>query len=272
MNDWFIKLFRSLIDWEWYDDINTCRLFIHLLLKVNYMDIKWRWIDIKKGERLTSYWNLSSEIGISVMQVRTCLKKLKSTGEVTIKTTNNYTLIKLNNYEKYNWDNTQDNKPLTNKEQTDNNQITTNKESKNIKKDNNIINNNISKDITTEVVNETSIIKEESFWNDDINKMQEFIKLQVEKLWYLYKSWKQERNRIRNILTWKEINWTAEKCNMNIWDFVSNIFLMSTKLDFWNWKITNAETFYKHYAKIMNEAISLKQAVSSSTWVVEIDI
>lgn len=137
MNEWFIKIFRSLINWEWYDDINTCRLFIHLLLKVNYINTKWRWIEIKKGERLTSYWNLSSEIGISVMQIRTCLKKLKSTGEITIKTTNNYTLIKLNNYDKYNWDNTQVNNPITNEQQTDNNQITTNKESKNIKKEKN---------------------------------------------------------------------------------------------------------------------------------------
>ncbi len=31
MNDGFIKLHRKIIDWEWYDDINTKTLFIHIL-------------------------------------------------------------------------------------------------------------------------------------------------------------------------------------------------------------------------------------------------
>ena len=34
----YIKLFRQIVDWEWYDDLPTCRLFIHLLLKANYAE------------------------------------------------------------------------------------------------------------------------------------------------------------------------------------------------------------------------------------------
>lgn len=110
--------------------------------------------------------------------------------------------------------------------------------------------NIISNDITTEV---------EEFWNTEINNMQEFIKEKVESLWYIYKPWKQERNRIKNILTAKIINWLAEKYKMKIYNFVWNIILLSSKLDFRNWKITNAETFYKHYDKILNESVKIKQ-------------
>ena len=46
---------------------------------------------------------------------------------------------------------------------------------------------------------------------------------------------------------------------MTIYEFVRNIFKLSTKLDFWNWKINNAETFYKHFDKIYNEWLSLKE-------------
>jgi len=74
------------------------------------------------------------------MQIRTCLKKLNLTGEITTKTTNNYTIVKLKNYDKYNWDNTQNNNQITNEQQSNNNQITTTKKEKNINKEKNIFN------------------------------------------------------------------------------------------------------------------------------------
>ena len=94
---------------------------------------------------------------------------------------------------------------------------------------------------------------------EDINQMQDFIKNLVEEAEYTYKPWKQERNRIKNILTAKQINWLAEKHWMTIYDFVWNIFYLSEKLDFWNWKIYNAETLYKHYPKIYNDWVKLKK-------------
>jgi len=37
-----------MLDWEWYDDINTKVLFIHLLIKANWKEKKWRGIKIKR--------------------------------------------------------------------------------------------------------------------------------------------------------------------------------------------------------------------------------
>lgn len=134
--EWFIQLHRKLLNWEWYKNWNVTRVFLHCLLKSNWKDKNWEWITINRGEFITSYENLSKELSwknskITIMQIRTSLNKLFLTGEITIKTTNRYTIIKVNNYNDYQKDNTQDNKQITNKQQTDNKQITTtNKDNK----------------------------------------------------------------------------------------------------------------------------------------------
>lgn len=97
----FISLHRSLLTWEWYSDMNTKALFIHLLLTVNYEDRKWRSVEVKRGQRICSIAGLSSELGISVKSVRVALKHLKSTNEVASTGTNKYTLITVVNYDKF---------------------------------------------------------------------------------------------------------------------------------------------------------------------------
>jgi hypothetical protein len=97
----FISLHRSLLKWEWYDDINTTRLFIHLLLTVNHYDETWRGIKIMRGQILTSTAKLSQETRLSVRQIRVAMTHLISTNEVTIKTTPQHTVITISQYDKY---------------------------------------------------------------------------------------------------------------------------------------------------------------------------
>ena len=130
----FIVLHRKIENWEWYQDANTFRVFIHLLLEANYEDRRWRGIVIKRGQHVTSYEKLASELKLSVQNIRTAIKHLKSTGEVTIKATSKYTLITVANYNKYqdkendtnNQPNNQPNKQPTNNQQATNKQLTTN--------------------------------------------------------------------------------------------------------------------------------------------------
>lgn len=44
----YIKLYRKLKDWEWYKDIPTKVLFLHLLIEVNFTEKKWQGREIKK--------------------------------------------------------------------------------------------------------------------------------------------------------------------------------------------------------------------------------
>ena len=140
--DGWIKLHRKFLDWEWYQDLNTKAVFIHLLFKANYEEKKWHGITIGVGSLVTSIGTLADETGLSVQMVRTVLGHLKSTNEITIKATNKYTLITISNYGLYQGftdDNQQANqqasqqsinKQITNKQQTTNKQLTTTKEIK----------------------------------------------------------------------------------------------------------------------------------------------
>lgn len=147
MNDGYIKVFRKILSWEWYDDVNTFKLWMHLLLIVNHKDNKWRGEVIKRGSTVTSYAQLSIQTGLTVQQVRTSLKKLQKTGEVTKVTSSKNTVIIVTNYDKYQdtnkQDNNQTNNELTNNQQSGNKQVTTNKndkKDKNEKNDKNINN------------------------------------------------------------------------------------------------------------------------------------
>ena len=127
MENTFIKLFRSLLDWEWYSDNSTKALFIHCLLKANFKDKTWRGIEIKRGSFLTSLESLATETGLSVQNIRTSLRKLISTNELTSTSTNRYRIVTLKNYDKYN--------AVTSKQQTTNKQLTTTKKEKKVIKE-----------------------------------------------------------------------------------------------------------------------------------------
>ena len=133
----WIKLHRQLLDWEWYDDINTSRLFIHLMLSANHKDNNWRGISIKRGSRLTSLDKLSSETNLSVSKIRTCLKKLISTNEIASKSHSQHTVFTMINYDEYQGDDKPVDKPVADESQTDDKRLATNKNVKNVKNENN---------------------------------------------------------------------------------------------------------------------------------------
>lgn len=134
----FIKLYRRITEWEWYNDINTTRLFIHLLLTANHREQKWQGLTILPGQKITSYPHLAAENTLSVQAVRTSLNKLKSTGEITVKTTSKYSLITIQNWTDYQIDNIQSNSQATGEQQASNRPSTTNKNVKNDKNEKNI--------------------------------------------------------------------------------------------------------------------------------------
>ena len=101
MEDGFIKLYRSILDWEWYKDTNTKILFLHLLLNANWEDSRYRGHDIPKGSVVIGYTALSKQLGISKQSVRTALSHLKSTGEITLKSTNKFSIVTIVNWEKF---------------------------------------------------------------------------------------------------------------------------------------------------------------------------
>lgn len=129
MNGW-IKLHRKILDWGWYSDINTRVVFIHLLLLANFDDRYYLGKLIKRGDCVVALSTLAQQTSLTLTQVRTALNHLKSTHEITIKTTNKYSIVTICNFDNYQvleienntQDNKQDNKQVTNKQQTNNTQ------------------------------------------------------------------------------------------------------------------------------------------------------
>lgn len=132
MSGW-IKLHRKLLDWEWYDDINTKTLYLHLLLTANHADKRWRGVDVPQGSTITGRKRLAQETGLSEQQVRTCLEKLQSTNEITINSSSLFSLISITNWQEYQDSNQQNNQGATKEQPTSNQRVTTTKEYKNVK-------------------------------------------------------------------------------------------------------------------------------------------
>lgn len=138
-----IKLDRKILNWEWYGDINTCRLFIHLLLQANHKEGKWQGNIIGRGQLITGLLKLNEDTGLTIRQLRTCFDKLKMTGEITIKTTNKFRLITICKYDTYQSiknENDKQNDNLidsqtTSERQTNDKQATTNNNDKNNKEE-----------------------------------------------------------------------------------------------------------------------------------------
>ena len=97
----WIKIFRRFLRWEWYDDTNMVRLFLHLLLKANYEPKKWHGISVKKGQLVSSISTLAKETHLTVKNIRTCLQRLIDTGEIGKQSASKYTIITICKYESY---------------------------------------------------------------------------------------------------------------------------------------------------------------------------
>jgi hypothetical protein len=138
VNVGFIMLQRGFIDWEWYTDVNTCKLFVHCLLKVNYSKKKWQGHTINKGEFITSYDKLAIETGLTVSKVRTALVKLIDSKYILVITSTKHTKISIPTLRDFVVDNNrlQNDKPfdkqITKESQTNLKQIATTKTNNNL--------------------------------------------------------------------------------------------------------------------------------------------
>lgn len=89
------------MNWGWYDNSYMVHLFLHLLLEANHEPREWHGITVSRGQVIVGRKKLSEVTGISERSIRTCLHRLEETQELTIKTTNRFSLITIRNYEKY---------------------------------------------------------------------------------------------------------------------------------------------------------------------------
>lgn len=134
MNIGYIKLHRSILDWQYWDDHNTTRLLIFFLVSVNFEPKKWKGININAGQLITSYDKISLQTGLSPSQIRRSIKILVECNELKQQTTNKFQLITLVKWGELQLEEENNNRQTTGKKHSNNNQTlgqtTTTKERK----------------------------------------------------------------------------------------------------------------------------------------------
>ena len=120
----WIKLDRRILKWGWYSDMNVKGVFLHLLLIASYEDGEYLGNKIKRGQAIIGTVETANQLGITRQQLRTALSKLEKSGEISKKTTNKFTLITIENYNKYQDVTLISNQRATNEQPTDNQRAT----------------------------------------------------------------------------------------------------------------------------------------------------
>lgn len=116
MHRGYIKIWRKITEWEWWDDHLTFWFFIHLIFMANWEDKQWHGITIKRGQFVSSIENLRFQHGhgkrkkrLTTKQVRTLISRLKTTNELASESNSQftlYTIVKYNDYQDINSTNT----------------------------------------------------------------------------------------------------------------------------------------------------------------------
>ena len=97
----FIKLHRKLIEWGWYSDCVVKDVFLHILMTAAFKEGYYLGFKIEPGQAIIGRKKMASDLGFSEQQVRTALKKLESTGEISINSTNRFSIVTVANWETY---------------------------------------------------------------------------------------------------------------------------------------------------------------------------
>jgi len=95
----YIKLNRSILNWQWYDKPNVRAVYFHLLLTAQYSDHEWQGVKLKCGQTICSYNGLSKALGISVQEVRTAIKHLEESKEITLRATNRFSIVTIEKWD-----------------------------------------------------------------------------------------------------------------------------------------------------------------------------
>ncbi len=97
----YIKEYRSLISWGWFKDPFTAHLWEYLRLAANWDESIFKGEPVHRGELVTSYPAMAEATGMSVQNVRTAIRHLKKTGEITMRSYRDFSVVTVVNYNKY---------------------------------------------------------------------------------------------------------------------------------------------------------------------------
>ena len=90
-----------MLHWEWFHHAPTFQVFMYLLLTANHEPRRYQGHEIPIGSTVTGLGKLASSCRLTKQSIRTALNHLKSTHEITLKTTNKFSIISITNWQLY---------------------------------------------------------------------------------------------------------------------------------------------------------------------------
>lgn len=97
----YVKIFRSMLNWEWYKNPYVTRVFLHFLLCATSKNYCKNANVLKQGSFWTTRRHVARALDISEYQVRKAIKKLVSTNEIACRSTPYGTYISIVNWNFY---------------------------------------------------------------------------------------------------------------------------------------------------------------------------
>lgn len=109
----FIKINRKMLKWGWYDVPATKVVFLDLLLHANWEPGEYHGVPVGVGEVVFGRKKCAKRNGLSEQQVRTAIQHLQQSGEIsTTKSTNRFTVIKIEKWGFYQGNQRQSNQQI----------------------------------------------------------------------------------------------------------------------------------------------------------------
>lgn len=105
MNRGYIKLWRKSLDAGWIKNHKLWVFWTYCLLKASYKEfdaiVGLQVVHLLPGQFIFGLLVASKETGLSIRQIRTIIDFLRKTGNLTIKTTNKFSIISIVNWHIY---------------------------------------------------------------------------------------------------------------------------------------------------------------------------
>lgn len=101
MKSGWLKIYRSIVDWEWFSEHDMTVFFIWCLCNANVDERMWRGVYIKPGQLVVSRSTVCKELGISERRYRTIISRFAKSGEISVKPQGAFSILTIMNWEIY---------------------------------------------------------------------------------------------------------------------------------------------------------------------------
>jgi len=137
MTGW-IKIYRQVVDEGWLQNADLWTFWCYCLLKASHkkhtVRVGYQRVDLLPGQLIFGRKKAAEELETTERKIRTSLKILEKEGNVTIKTTNKFSIITICKWETYQLIDIENDQQSANKRPASDQQATTNKNDKKVKK------------------------------------------------------------------------------------------------------------------------------------------